>query len=351
MKPRLAIRDGLLLGGIGFGLLALLLLVTPGWLRPAGAPDLGPPEPTAPAPTPTMAYAPTPPAPPAPEKPPADAATPLPDLPTRLPGPLLTTIPPMLAPPLSPPYHGMETFCTPTATPPTPDPQATPWPTAVGDESGRRDFGAWGYTYSYGRDWGDLFAAVYYDDSSVAGLEAYVQANRALADQLAQLRGDESFSPSRGLARVDLTFRGYVAPEQARAWVQAHTLLVEYAVLRVYDPQGLRLDFTVLTGDVNDPIPAWYIDRELNPPNVPSCGPFTMQGGGVFFVTALADPAALPALAADPLVYLADVTPNAVRRDLWQQYQETRTNSFKWVRVQNGSPFWAMEDLGLEHFR
>jgi hypothetical protein len=63
MKPRLAIRDLLLLGGIGFGLLALLLLVMPGWLRPAGAPDLGPPEPTAPAPTPTVADSPTPPPP------------------------------------------------------------------------------------------------------------------------------------------------------------------------------------------------------------------------------------------------------------------------------------------------
>jgi hypothetical protein len=348
MKPRLAIRDVLLLGGIGFGLLALVLLVTPGWLHPAGAPDLGPPEPTAPAPASTVAYVPTP---PAPEKPPPDAATPLPGLPTRLPGPLLTTIPPLVAYPYSPPAHAVQSFCTPTAPPLTPDPQATPWPTAVGDASGRRDFGAWGYTYSYGRAWGDLFAAVYYDDSSVAGLAAYVQANRDLAGQFAQLGGDESFSPSRGLARVDLTFRGYVPPEQARAWVQAHHLLTDYAVLRVYDPQGLRLDFTVSTSDVNDPIPTWYIDRELNPPGAPACGPFTLSGGGVYFVTALADPTQLPVLAADPLVYLADVTPNVVRRDLWQQYQETRTDSFQWVHVQNGSPFWQMEDLGLEHFR
>ncbi len=142
-----------------------------------------------------------------------------------------------------------------------------------------------------------------------------------------------------------------MAPDPARAWIQAHNLLTQYAVLRVYDRQGTRLDFVVPTSDVNDPLPADYIDWEGPSPGAPSCGSFTIQGGGVYFVTALADPAQLPALAADPLVYLADVTPNAVRRDLWPRYQETQASSFQWVRVQNGSPFWRMEDLGLEHFR
>lgn len=345
MQPRFAVRQVLLLAGLGFGLLALLVLLTPGGLAPRGEirPGAFAPPPTA---TVVVASTPLP-----PEKPSPDAVTPPPTLPPRLPGPILTTIPPSLAYPFSPVGHALETFCTPAVPTLTPDPHATPWPTAVGDENGRHDFGAWGYIYTYGRAWGDLFARVYYDDHSVAGLEAYAQANRALATDLAQRGGDESFAPSRGLARVDLTFRTYLNPDQARDWIQAHNLLIEYVVLRIVDPQGLRLDLTVPTADVNDPVSAAAIARMLNPPDAPSCGPFTMRGGGVYFVTALADPAQLPVLAADPLVYLADVTPNAVRRDLWQRYAETRTNSFKWVQVQNGSPFWAMEDLGLEHFR
>ena len=343
MKPRFAIRNGLLLGGLGTGLLALLFLLTPGWLSPPAQPGLGPPQPTEPP-----VYAPTP-APPS--KPQTDKATALPALPTRLPGPILTTIPPMLAYPYSPPDHAVQTFCTPAVPTPSPDPHATPWPTPLSYESGNHDFGAWQYTYSYDRDWGDLFAMVHYDDRTVAGVQAYVQANRDLAAQFAQQGIDVPFGPGPGQARVDITFRSYVAPDQARTWIQAHNLLTAYAVLRVYDPQGTRLDLTVSTYDVNYPLPAGNIDRALNPEDTPSCGPFTLRGGGVYFVTALADPAQLPALAADPLVYLADVTPNAVRHDLWQRYAPTHTPSFQWVQVQNGSPFWRMEELGLEHFR
>lgn len=346
MKPRFAIRNVLLLGGLGTGVLALVFLLTPGWLSPPASSRLGPPGPTEPP-----IYAPTP-VPPSPSsKPPSDAATALPALPPRLPGPILTTIPPLLGYPYSPPGHSVQTVCTPTEPTPSPDPHAIPWPTPVGYEGGGHDFGAWQYTYTYDRDWGDLFAMVHYDDSTVAGVQAYTQANRDLAAQLAQQGIDVPFGPGPGQARVDLTFRSYVAPDQARTWMQAHHLLTQYAVLRVYDPQGTRLDLTVPTSDVNYPLPADDIDRALNPEDTPSCGPFTLRGGGVYFVTALADPAQLPALAADPLVYLADVTPNAVRHDLWQRYDVTHASSFQWVHVQNGSPFWAMEDLGLEHFR
>lgn len=351
MKPRFAIRNGLLLGGLGAGLLALLFLLTPGWIGSPAGPGLGPSQPTVPAAVTTPAIAATPAPPDLSSKPPSDPSTPLPPLPPRLPGPILTTQPPSLAYPYSPPEHSARTYCTPVVPPPTVDPQATPWPTPVGYEYGGNDFGAWRYAYSYDRSWGDLTVDVHYDNRSVAGLAAYVQANRALAADFAQHGGDESFTISQGMARVDLTFRSYVDPDQARAWIQAHHLLTAYAVLRVYDPQGTRLDYTVPTDDVNDPLPARGMAYVLHPSDEPSCGPFTLRGGGVYFVTALADPAQLPALAADPLVYLADVTPDAVRRDLWQRFHETRTSSFQWVRVQDGSPFWAMEDLGLEHFR
>ncbi len=202
MKPRFAIRTVLLLGGLGTGVLALVFLLTPGWLSAPASSRLGPPGPTEP---PIYAPIPVPPSPSS--KPPSDAATALPALPPRLPGPILTTIPPSLAYPYPPPEREVETFCTPVVPLPTIDPQATPWPTPVGYEGGEHDFGAWRYTYSYGRDWGELFAMVHYDDSTVTGVQAYAQANRDLAAQFAQPGGAATLVPSQGLARVYITFR------------------------------------------------------------------------------------------------------------------------------------------------
>jgi hypothetical protein len=59
----------------------------------------------------------------------------------------------------------------------------------------------------------------------------------------------------------------------------------------------------------------------------------------------------LTRIAADPLVFLADVTPNVVRADLLQKGVLVASPYLNWVTIWPASPFWQMEDLGLEHFR
>ena len=55
----------------------------------------------------------------------------------------------------------------------------------------------------------------------------------------------------------------------------------------------------------------------------------------------------LAGLSADPLVFLTDVTPTAVRRDLVAASIQDGAAA----NVITTSAYWAMEDLGLEHFK
>jgi hypothetical protein len=220
---------------------------------------------------------------------------------------------------------------------------------------GGHDFDGWRYTYSALPNEGELWAEVHYDTQSVAALREYVALNRGLADQLAQTGGG---------ARVDITFRTYLTPDQFRTWMQAHNLYAAWSGLRVLNAQGQRADL-VLPWIYQDPLPQRLLDYWLTPANATPPpvyglelphgdpreigGPFTLRG--VFYVTAMVDAAQLPTLAADPLVYLADVTPNAVRADLLGQGVNIMSPYMSWVRVLPVSPFWQMEDFGLEQFR
>ena len=68
---------------------------------------------------------------------------------------------------------------------------------------------------------------------------------------------------------------------------------------------------------------------------------------GVSFTRAWVDSSRLPAIANDPLVYLADVTPNVVRTDL----AKAGVADAGTTAIEVDTPFPAMEHFGLDSFK
>jgi hypothetical protein len=340
----------LLLAGLGFGLLALLVLLTPGWLAPRG--EI---RPGAVAPTPTDT-----PQPPVSQILPIAVLTVAGGVPA-LPAPIPTDVAPWIPPPICGGSVYTPPLCTPGPVLPTPVPPVispTPVPGFLqADETGSADFGIWNYGYGVIHSEAETWATVYYDTHSVQALQAYAAANRTLAGQLAQTPGG---------VRVDVTFRDYVAPESFQAWLRAHDFYNGWYGVRVVDPQGRRADIAVpfqYTGG----LPDWLMQGQVAPVSVWTTyapPPPTPIGGydmpdvapaqtvrGIYYVSGMVDVAQLAGIAADPLVFLADVTPNVVRADLLSKGVLVASPYLNWVVIRPASPFWAMEDLGLEHFR
>jgi hypothetical protein len=231
--------------------------------------------------------------------------------------------------------------CTPVPPSPTPAqvlPSPTPDPAMGTWETGHMDFGLWNYDYSYYPSEADVWATVHYDTPSVEAIQAYALANRALAAELAQLPGG---------ARVDITFRTYMPLSRLHDWALGHGLYAGSGALRVLDQQGTRADYPFM------------MQYSYAPPTVPPVPyPSSDEGGseqyqveGVFYISGMVEARRLPDIVADPLVFLADVTPNAVRKDLMSKRPIPPLPWLDWVTIQPPSPFRRMEELGLEHFR
>jgi hypothetical protein len=196
-----------------------------------------------------------------------------------------------------------------------------------------RDHGDW--KYIAGRDQhGRLMATVKYDDRSVGGLRAYAAANQGLLRQLAR---------DGGQADIQVTFRGPVELNAFRAWVATRGLSVEEVTLRMVDARGTRWTIGAFPSD-KDPLPQAAIDRQIAKSSEVA-GPLTMRG--VITVRGRVDAARLLDIAADAQVFLADVTPTVVPRDLQAAGVEDAAQAL----VNVPPAFWQMESLGLQHFR
>ena len=347
MKPRFAIRDVLLLTGLGAGVLAVLLLL-PGWLGPGWRRRAGPTPTETPVPLPT-ALLPT-----VPPWPTIIAGVP------ALPVPIPTNVAPSIPPPLCGGSRFSPPVCTPVPILPTPVPpllSPTPWPgTLQADETGGKDYGVWSYGYGVIHANDETAASVYYDTRTVEAIQAYAAANRALAADLAQTGGG---------VRVDVAFRAPVAPAQFLDWARAHGFYNGWFGVRVLDrrargPVAVPLYFRgglpdwLLQGQLQ-PVSVWStiypaLPTPVQPPGVEDSAPLYLVSG-VYYLTGMVDVQQLPGIVTDPLVFLADVTPNVVRRDLLSKGVLVVMPDMMWVAVRPASPFWRMEDLGLEHFR
>jgi hypothetical protein len=184
-------------------------------------------------------------------------------------------------------------------------------------------------------DTGGLFAAVNYDNQSVAGITAYAAANRTLATQLAG---------SGGNVGIEITFRSYLTVEQFRTWVAARGVNATETTLRYVDANGRRVTHGIAARP-NDVLPQTSLELAASPPKNVG-GQRTLRG--VFQTSGTVAANRLPDLIADTQVLLLDVTPRAVQDDLIAAGVPGGSQA----QVQRrGTPFWQMEDLGLENFR
>lgn len=209
-------------------------------------------------------------------------------------------------------------------------------------EVGRGDYGSWSYVAV--RLEQGLYAYIRYDDSSIQALNAYVQTNRELANQLAA---------STGEMRIDITFRTPVEIDKFRAWATQAGLRDEQSDLRTVDGDGRigTVSFNyprhLQASPHNEPLPQanlndWLNARKSNRSDI------VLQG--VFHARGKVDSNRLPLIALDPLVYLADVTPNIVRRDLVAAGVADAEDVVGVYNYDLRHPFWRMDELGLENF-
>jgi hypothetical protein len=199
-------------------------------------------------------------------------------------------------------------------------------------ETLERDYGVWGY--KVGRDVNNPAITrgnVHYDFDTVAELNAFAAANRELALDLVS-RG--------GQVEVYVTFRTYLTPEQFRAWVTSRGATVSRSELRTEDQNSQEgtLWQGAIPGDT-EPLPQDRLDSALQK--------YSATLRGVYSTIITVDATRLPEITTDPLVFIANVTPNVARNELHAVGWQTQPNS---LYVDPPSPFWKMEQLGLENF-
>ncbi len=189
------------------------------------------------------------------------------------------------------------------------------------------DFGTWRYSVGRGDD-GAVRGLVQFDITSVEGLVAYVDANRQLVGR---------FTQEEGPIPVQVTFRDYVAPDAFRAWIAKVHLQVARTDVGEIEPNGKRWTATFFTMH-DDPLPGLQsVGNDSNPPR-------TLLG--VFGALGSVDASQLVTLAADPSVFLVDLTEAYVRQRLAQEGIAGAGEA----TVTVASPFGAMEDFGLANF-
>lgn len=185
----------------------------------------------------------------------------------------------------------------------------------------KRDFGVWGYGATRSAI-DPLHVSVNYKHDSISDLQAYVEANRAMAEQLMQKLHKED------PVWVSITFR---KPLQSREEYQAQ---VSGRCQEIWSMQ-LDVGGTMLIGSSGfspQPLSQAVLDERLQ-----------YGGAGVFGVDCTVRSEQLMETAHDPLVFLVDVTPTWVRRDL----AEAGIADAMQVPVMVDYPYGWMERLGI----
>lgn len=206
----------------------------------------------------------------------------------------------------------------------------------------RADFGSWSYQAI--RDASGAHAGVYvpihYNYDSIQALRTYAANNQLLASKIAAANKGEK-------TQVYITFRNYIAPDQFRTWAKIMGLHVEQSELRITQTDGTAGTFILDKQATDaDPLLQASIDQELA---VLQKGPGVQTLQGVFFTRATVDAARLPNIAADPSVFLADVTPNVVRNEL--TYAGLAKDGELNIEVIPPTPFFMLEQFGLGNFQ
>lgn len=177
----------------------------------------------------------------------------------------------------------------------------TPHPTYPVQIIGQRDFGAWSYT-AIREENGLVNVEIRFDHQSVQGIRAFATANKTLAKQLASYKD---------LIEVEVTFRRPMDPAAYRAWAVAAGISYfdSVHIMAVEQLEGLSAQIAVYPQST-DPLPRAYFEEALRSTNKHR-GPITIRGVDAF--KGKVDGQQLTTLAADPQVFIVDVTANIVR--------------------------------------
>ena len=205
-------------------------------------------------------------------------------------------------------------------------------PRSVGE--GR--FDGWSYRVAQDPDGDDTYQmVVQHAQATEADLRAFVSTNRLLAQRLGE----------GGVAELDvsISFRRPVPVDEFRRWVPTTPMQVKAFQARVRGPNGERwtLGGGSSPGQVVD-------DARLQS----ALQRMSAQGArgleGVVIAEGSVRTADYAQLAADPLVFLADVTKSAARDHV---RRTTPSLASKSIHVIAPPSYWAMETIGLEKFR
>lgn len=197
------------------------------------------------------------------------------------------------------------------------------------------DFGAWSYK-AWRTDNGGVEAAVSLDDKSVAGVQAFANANRDLAAQLAG---------SGGNIEVRVIFHRVLSPDEYLAW-SASTGLDKYG--RIYiSANGVdeNEQTGMLLSDSSDPWPQVQVNGLLEssrdlPGGIKAInGPFEVDGE----VTA----SRLLSVLADRRVFTVDLTAHIIKTELLA----ANVVAAEFAYIESPQLFAAMRRLGLDNFK
>jgi hypothetical protein len=205
----------------------------------------------------------------------------------------------------------------------------------------RKSYSHWSYLATREED-GTVTAEVDFDHRSVQGIRNFVTANQQLIADLANTRGEVT---------VEVTFREPLDINTYRDRVQkAGVSHFDYIQVWPDTPNVSTMGLVaspiqmIIISDSADSLPQKALDEAMSS-NRQDLGEFTIKGVVAF--SGKIDPVKLPALAADPQVFLVDVSTNIVRKDLVEAGMTGATTA----RIRNPiSIYAAMSKLGLENF-
>jgi hypothetical protein len=220
----------------------------------------------------------------------------------------------------------------PTLQPRPQEPASTPPRVVVVKE---HDFGTWRYKVTRpdvpgATQSATMHGRITYDSSSIAALKAFAAETHRLAASLAA---------DKRPAQVEVTFNSYLQIDQYRKWVAKTGFVPEIADVRFVDQTGQRWGGGV-SPEGNEVAPAYQLDMA-------SRGLSNLSLKGVYAVRGSIPADRLAAIVSDPTVFLADVTPTIVRRELEQQLGGPVPS----LNILVETPFWQMEDFGLQNFK
>lgn len=195
-------------------------------------------------------------------------------------------------------------------------------------------FDGWGYTIVADPD-GFTRAQIEYDRATVEDLRKYVATNQSLARQLAADGYTELL--------VTISFRRPLSVDEFRSWAARMPLRVTDYQLRIIGTDGQRW---TLGGSPSNGELVSDSDLQRNLAHLSDKGATDLRG--VIVVEGQVDASAYTKLAADPDVFLADVTRTATAAHVKNNVggiDHTR------LALLVAPAFSWMEDLGLENFQ